>query len=297
MTVYLDEVFLVNLLMDWLVLWAVSTLAQQSSPWWRFALASVFGAVYSTAIFFPAMYWMTFLPVKIAWSLLILLLAFAFINWRNYLKLAIYFYLCAFVLGGASLASMYLFGEAAVQTWSGVALVETDFKPVWLAVGAGLVVAAVYCLRGRLRQDLGASQQVINAVVQLGEKQAAFALLADSGNSLTEPLSGRSVLVVEEKKLLPLFCAETQQTLTNEKIDVTERFLALSRRPELAGRWRIIPYQAVGQQGLLLGFRPDMIHLEYNGITKPLANITVALSAQKFSADGAYQGLIPLDLL
>ena len=39
MTVYLDEVFLVNLVMDWLILWAVGNFAQCHASNWRLMLA------------------------------------------------------------------------------------------------------------------------------------------------------------------------------------------------------------------------------------------------------------------
>ena len=65
----------------------------------------------------------------------------------------------------------------------------------------------------------------------------------------------------------------------------------------MAGRWRIIPYQAVGQQGLLAGFRPDYVYLQHGENEQILRDITIALAGQRFSADEAYQGLVPLDLL
>ncbi len=297
MTIYLDEIFAVNLLMDWLILWAVSHFAQYYSRWWRLWLAAILGAVYSVAVCFPQSMWITALPVKIAWSLLMLLIAFSFVNWRNYLKFVIYFYLCAFVLGGSSMAVMYLFGQPVMQTWSGVALMTIDFELFWLAVGAGVIIASIYCLRGRLRQDLSAARQYVMASLYYDGKWVSVQLLIDSGHSLTDPLTGRSVIVAEQRRLLPLFSDAVQRLLEESAHTKAERMLELSEQPGMTGRWRIIPYQTVGQQGLLLGFRPDSITLQHNHTIKTVQNHIVALSAQPFSSDGTYQGLISLDLL
>lgn len=297
MTVYLDEVFAVNLIMDWLILWLAGNLAQCGAGRWRLRAAALLGAVYSVAVFFPWGVWLTLLPIKIGWSLLMLVVAYSFVNWRNYLKLVIYFYFVSFVLGGASVAAMYLFGEQSIQTWSGVALVEIDFQLFWLVIAAGMVSAAVWYLRNRLRQDLSAPQQIVTGWVQLGEQVISLQLLVDSGHSLTDPLSGKSVVVAEQRILLPLFSEAVQKILGQQLENGADILLLMAEQSNMAGRWRLIPFQTVGQQGLLLGFRPDSMILQYGTVKRTCHNIIVAMSSQQFSSHETYQGLVPPDLL
>ncbi len=295
MTVYIDEIFIVNLLMDWLILWSVSHLTQQRERRWRLWLAALFGAIYSAAIFFPEMYWLNLPTVKIAWSLLMLLIAFSFFSWKHYLKLVTYFYLCAFVLGGASMAAMSMFGQSTRAVWSGVVLMEIDFRLFWLIAGTGIVFAAMYCLRNRLRNDLSATQQIITASMQFDGRDISLQLLVDSGHSLTDPLTGQSILVAEQSRLLPLYSDDVQALLRQFGSPEATHLLALAEQPNMTGRWRVIPYQAVGKQGILFGFRLDQISLQYSHTTKTMKNTIVALAPQKFSADDQYQGLISPD--
>ena len=51
MTVYIDEVFMVNLIMDWLVLWTTARMLSVAGNWRRLGSAAIFGAVYSILIF------------------------------------------------------------------------------------------------------------------------------------------------------------------------------------------------------------------------------------------------------
>ena len=296
MTVYLDEVFLVNLVMDWLILWAVGNFAQCHASNWRLMLAAVLGAGYSVLLLFFPEGELTMLPVKLGWSVLMLRLAYTG-SWRSHIKLLSYFYLISFARGGASLGTMYLFRRPVMAAWSGIALVEMDFQLFWLAFGAGFTFLLVYVLRSRLRQDIASVQNIVTARVQFQEKTVTLHLLADTGHSLTDPLTGKSILIAEHRRIIPLFSKNVQKTLEDRKTISPDFLLELAREPDMAGRWRIIPYQAVGQRGLLAGFRPDYVYLRYGEKEQILRDITIALVGQQFSADEAYQGLVPLDLL
>lgn len=296
MTVYLDEVFAVNLCMDWLILWATGTLAQSGAKRWRLGMAAFLGALYSIVIFLPWGVYLAILPAKILCSLLMIVVAFPFVSWRNYLKNVIYLYLISFVLGGASLGVMYLFGQQFVETWNGIALVQIDFQFFWLAVAVSLVLAATFFLRQHLRRDLSAAPCIVTAQILMAEKQVSLRLLVDTGNSLVDPLTAQPVIVAEQEHLLPLFSPLFAQQLAQTASGSAQLLLA-AQQSEMPGRWRLIPYRAVGQQGMLLGFRPDWVILQHGKEYRRYSNVIVALSEQKFSAYETYQGLVPPELL
>ena len=225
-----------------------------------------------------------------------LYIAFPFIRWRNYLKSVIYFYLISFVLGGASIAAMFLFGQYSLPTWNGVALVQIDFQLFWLIVAASLVLGVIFFLRHCLRQDIAATPEIVTVQISFQERQVTLRLLLDTGNHLTDPLSGQPVIVVEQSSLLPLFSPELGNLLQETKRNATELLLMIVEREELAGCWRLIPYQAVGQRGMLLGFHPDCLILQHGEENNVYTNVIVALSEQKFSPYGTYQGLVQPEL-
>lgn len=296
MTVYLDEVFAVNLCMDWLILWATGSFAQSCTKGWRLGMAAVLGALYSIVIFLPWGFYMAVLPVKIFCSLLMIMVAFPFVSWRNYLKNVIYLYLISFVLGGASLGVMYLFGQQFVETWNGIALVQIDFQFFWLAVAVGLVLAATFFLRQHLRRDLSTVPCIVTAQIFLGQRQVSLRLLVDTGHSLVDPLTAQPVIVAEQACLLSLFPQLFAQQLAQTDSGSAQLLLA-SEQSGAPGRWRLIPYRAVGQQGMLLGFRPDCVILQHGEEYKRYSNVLVAFSEQKFSAYETYRGLVPPELL
>ncbi len=296
MTVYIDEIFAVNLIMDWLILYMTGNLAQHSLKMWRITAGAVLGAIYSIAVFMPHNGWLSLFPAKVSWSVLMLMAAYPFVSWWQTGKLIAYFYLISFAMGGASIAAMYLFSQPAMQTWSGIALIEIDFKLFWLLTGVFLIIGTAACLRGKLRQNLTSAQAIADGMIQLDEQAISLRLLIDNGHSLTDPLTGKAVLIVSQKKILPLFPGSVQALLQEELIN-TEIFLDLAEQQEMAGKWRLIPYQTVGQQGTMLGFRADKVTLQFNGRKSIWSDILVMLSPQQFSADENFQGLVPPELL
>ena len=79
--------------------------------------------------------------------------------------------------------------------------------------------------------------------------------LLDTGNSLFDPVSGMEVMVVSAHALSPVF-ADYPGLAACPAVELVER---AARFPELAGRFRLIPYSAVGGAGLLAAFRPDAL--------------------------------------
>ena len=296
MTVYIDEVFMVNLIMDWLVLWTTARMLSVAGNWRRLGSAAIFGAVYSILFFFPGFVWLAAMPGKIICSLFMVWIGFGFSCWQNYLKCIVYLYFVSFVLGGASIAAMYLFGQQFIQTWNGIALVQIDFQLFWLVIAALMVLGAGFLLRQQLRRDISAMPAILKAQIFLGDRNITISLLVDTGNCLVDPLSARPVIVAEQNAMLSLF-PENFCQLLQQTVGGAELLLLSAQQTELAGRLRLIPYRAVGQQGLLLGIRPDTIILQYGAKQIQHTNIIVALSNQKFSPYGTYQGLVQPELL
>ena len=291
MTVYIDEIFAINLLMDGLMLWATGRLVQRQLRWWRLLLAAVLGALYGVVIFLPDWSWLSNGMIKAVCAFAMAWIGFGWHNWKTYFKTVIYLYLVSFALGGGTVALMYFFGDRIVQTWNGLVLVQVDFKLFWLIWGAVLLLGLVHLLQKSLHQKLEQAVQIVSVQVALRGKQVRLRLLVDSGNCLTDPISGKPVAVVQTKYLQSLFTAEEFTQLERSVLgnggDVTEIIMQI---PSLAGRIRLIPYQTVGYRGLLLGIRTDYLQVEQWNVQQ--FGTVVALSPQHFVGDNTYQGII-----
>ena len=86
----------------------------------------------------------------------------------------------------------------------------------------------------------------------LGEKTVSMLALQDTGNTLRDPVSGESVVVISPR------AARNLTGLTEE--DLRAPLETLARRP-IPGL-RLIPYRAVGAGGLLLGLKIQEAELD-----------------------------------
>ena len=109
----------------------------------------------------------------------------------------------------------------------------------------------------------------------------ALTALVDTGNTLTDPATGRPVMVAEGEKLSPLLPENLGPDALHDPIGALER---LSRSGE-GRRFRLLPYQAVGVECGMLLDRAQVGAEDYGGIL-------VALSPTRLSDGGGYSALV-----
>ena len=136
--------------------------------------------------------------------------------------------------------------------------------------------------------------QIMTVTVRLRNKTEKLRLLVDSGNCLTDPISGVPAIVVQMNCVRSLF---TDVELQYMEVGVADAVLQLT---DLSERLRLLPFQTVGYRGLMLGIRLDELQLHASNMIEPSIvrkDVIMALSTQQFAADGSYQGIIPPLLL
>ena len=234
-TLYADGYILENLLWDYLLLRSVCALRSLPALRLRCALASVLGAAYAFLTLLPPWRWLASPLVLLAASGFMATLAFGgerglFRSWGCFLALAAAF-------GGSAVLWARCSGEGwcfrsrlmgAVSLWG---------------LGSG-------CLR---RLEERRQKPTVRCGLCLFGKSTEFTALRDTGNALHDPISGKRVLIVEERLLSPLF--------TLPEGDAAERMLQL-RGTALGSRCRLVQSRSLGGESLLLCFRPDGARLD-----------------------------------
>lgn len=286
--VYLDVLIGINLVMNLVILFLTSRLAQVPARPARLALGAVVGTAYAIYLVLspalPAAGW----PAKLVLSLLVLVAAFVPTTLVRFLRATGYFYLISFTLGGAVLAVYYLGLGPAVQT-SGL----LSAIPWWmLAVGLAVAVPVarlcwLYLNRRRWQQEV-----LARLTVTWGRKQAELRAILDSGNLLVDPLSGAPVIVAEAAALAFLLPPRLLPALQGTKLDLEQVGQVLAEEKE-AHRFRVIPFDSLGQtNSLLLAFRPDQVAVSYEGRKVNVPRAVVGLALQRLSPEGSYQALV-----
>ncbi len=250
MTVYLELVMLLNFAVDFLLLLGSNRLCGYPARPGRAALAAALGGFYAGVCMLPGC---SFLG-NLLWRAVSLaaMVGIAF-GWNGgAIRRCVLFILLSFTLGGVA---------------GGMG--SSGFWPV--LIGAGIV--AVLCavgFNGNWRN------RVAVQIIWQGRRHMLTAL-RDTGNTLSDPITGRSVLVVGAD-------------IAREMLGLTEAELAdpidTVTRCGIPGI-RLIPYRAVGQPGgMLLAIKPDRL-----SVGREVRQDLVAFAPQVIGKNEGYQAL------
>ncbi|MEG0777780.1 MAG: sigma-E processing peptidase SpoIIGA [Oscillospiraceae bacterium] len=275
-TVFVDDMFLLNLIINYFILLATAKLCAMPLRRWRFALAGALGALYSVLVLLPPLRFLASPITKLALGAFMTLIAFG--NARRLLKPFIAFLAVSAAFGGAVFAASMLAGNAPGEGL----YINASLRVLLLSFAACYL--ALTLVFNRLTKKR--SRETVSVRISLCGKTAEFKALRDTGNELYDPVSGLPVMVAgfqTASALLPENC-----TLALQK-GAPEFFETLMENAALRAKFRLVPYSAIGQQaGLLPVFRPDLALI--NG--QEVKNILVGLSPTILCSDDEYSAII-----
>lgn len=252
MTVYIDVIMLLNFLVDFLLLVGTNRLCGYPPGWGRCTLAAAVGGIYGGVCLLPGFYFLG----NMLWRIVSL----GLISW-----IAFGLHISALRRGSVFLLLSMALGGIAVGIGNG---------------GIGSLLAAalgvsLMCALG-FRERLGSATYVPVDISYQG-KHVRLTALCDTGNSLKDPVTGRSVLVVG---------ADTAQQLTGLTRQQLQTPVNTMTQSQITGL-RLVPYRAVGcDSGLLLALRIRDVK-----IGKWKGSSLVAFAPEGFSKEGNYQAL------
>lgn len=278
--IYVDTLFLLNALVDYLLLLCAARLAGEPLKRLRFALGAVLGGGYAVAIFLPGLGFLERPACRLAAAVLMVLAAF-WDSRRLGRQVLIFFALsCAFA-GGVLAISML--GGQGLSLNRGVIYSGMDLKIVLLSA-AGCYAVLSLLLQKAVRHT-GFTGELKAVRLELEDRTVELTALTDTGNTLTDPVTGQGVMVAEGERLLPLF-AVSQRPSVQELRDPAG---ALERLTGAGGHFRLLPYRAVGvDRGLLLAVRVDRAVVD----GEDRGAMVVALSPTPVSDGGGYGALL-----
>lgn len=278
--VYIDSLFLLNWIVNYLLLLATAKLAGELIRRWRLALGAALGALYAAAVFFPGMGFLLHPLCKLGAAVLMLLVSFG--GARRLIRVTFVFFGLACAFGGGIFA-IGLLGGRGLSMNNGILYSAMDLRIILLSASVCYVLLTLV-FRRTAKHDM---RELVPSVLTLGERRVALTALVDTGNTLTDPVTGRPVMVADAARILPLIPAGIllSETELRDPVMAMER---LSGEVE-SRRFRLLPYQTVGVEcGMLLALRLDRAQVgnrDYGGIL-------VALSPNHVSDGGGYSALI-----
>ena len=264
-TVYADVLLALNFFINYFLLLSAGKIMRSPVSRTRVCLGAAFGAVCSLALFLPPMPFAVGGVVKLMISSVMVVISFRLRSVRDFLRSLLVTCAVTFGFGGAMLALWLTVAPSGMYYRNGT---------VYFSLSPGFVIAvtvacySVITLAGKICRRLELRGGECGAVIRCEGAARSLRLLCDSGNLLTEPFSGLPVIVVRKNAL--------GRTLP-------QGF------PTGCSHLRIIPYSAVGGEGLLCAFRPESVEVRL-GRRRQAVECYIAVSDNL--EDSEYDGII-----
>ena len=284
--VYIDTLFFVNFIVNDLILCCTGKICSQNALRYRRVLSGLFGSTYAVLAVFPRFAFLHTPWIKFGIGLLMVLIAFG--SARRIWKVILVFFAVSLMFGGAVVAILLLEGGDLHAGYYGI---PVTLRILLISFGIS------YCLLSLVfRHAVGVKQgggSVSVTVSRNGRTQQVTALL-DTGNMLTDPFTGRKIILVDWDVLLPLFSEAEQTVLQRLPGEDPSTIYEVLAGVSTDTRYRLIPYHTVGtKSGLLLAFCPEHLVVK----RRQVADVMLAFSPTKLSEDGNYQGIMGVGII
>lgn len=297
-TVFLDQVFIGNLVINYAILWAAAKLARIPIIKWRIAVGAVLGAFYSLALFLPANSFLFAFWFKIVASLIIAAAAFAPLNIKNLFICLGCFYLTSFVLGGLTLGLIFFTHSGRVIDYRGISAVVAEHFWPGIFLGLAALWGTGKGVAGLIKKGSFDRLYRMNITIRYNDSEVNVMALLDTGNSLKDPLTGRPIIIAEYTALKPLLPEELLLCLEKDgKPDVWEFLGSLTGHHNVT-RYSAVPFQSLGNiNGLMIGFRPDAVFIDRAGQPVEIEKVVIAICKEQLDPAGGYKALLGAALL
>ena len=275
--VFLDVLFVMNLLMDYFLLRLTCRLIHSSATRWRSLLGALIGAVGICLIaLWPGSRILNTILVHVVINTLMVRFGCNLKTVREILKGVLILYICSFLLGG-----MMLFWQSRMEM--------REIKIVLLAGSISyLFLAAGIRVYTRKEKKENCTYQVC---LYEGDKSREGKALLDTGNGLTDPVSGKPVNVIRREMLNGL--------LADTILDSLEHFSEKCPDEDFGNLSpHFVPFATLGcTGGLLVAITIDYLSLEIQGKNKIIFRPVVAFSDEGAVFPENYQMILHPNLI
>lgn len=296
MYIVLEYLLLENFIINFLILYLNNILLKIDEKIYRIILASVLASFYSLVFFSPMLIFLTKPLSKILISMIIVRISYRFINVKVFLKEILGFYLVSFIFAGATIGFFFSSNDLNDILYKNINIfggfpVKLLILGVLTSTIIGIHIFKYFNLR-RIR-----SNYIADVKLKIKEQSVDLKVLIDTGNSLVSPFSNKKVLVAEYKCLqnyLPKLVEEL--LIVNEEKnykDLEKLLCEVNKEITIT----LIPYKSVGRSGMLIGFKPDSVLIDYLGNQIDGSGLIIGLYLGSLAKEMGYNGLLHYEII
>ena len=282
---YADVLVAINILITYIFLVCTRVACKMATNKLFIALGSLVGGFFSLVIFIDIRLQLFSLLIKLITGAIIVAISFLPRSMRSFLKLYLSFFTVSIIFGGVMYFLEITVNPQKIMFYNGT--VYFDMSLTYL-VGSVLVIYGVFLVVQYALERKVTSEYQCQMEIFFRKASVIIPAIIDTGNSLTDGLTGRPVAVAELSAVAPLFDFDELDFLKiGDYVNVPQG---------LKKHIRVIPCGTVMGDKLLTGFLPDKMIIK----TKARSYVNdycVIGVVDKALSEGEYKALLNENLL
>lgn len=295
MTVYLDVIFLENIVINYIILYVTGLISKSKIKQNKLLLGALIGAIYSIIYYLLKLKIYSSFIIKIILSIVIIYVSFKSNNYKDLLKKVLLFYLTSFVFGGAIIAIIYMADSQNITIQNGVLVGNYTIKTI--LIGVIIAYFTILIAFKIIKNKISKKDLICDISVRLDNKSIKTKALIDTGNMLKEPITNLPVIVMEHTLLYDVIPKDilnnTEKILGGDFSKIPDNI-----RDEYFSKLKVIPFSSLGKQnGMLLGIKGEDLTVNLKDEIKKIDKVIIGIYNKSLTKRGEYRSLLGLEIL
>ena len=280
MTIYADVLVALNILLSYILIVATRVIVKMPTNKWAVMTASVIGGFSSLVIFYENGGVAFSLIYKIITGGILVAVGFLPKSFKPFIKALLAFFGVSLLFGGGMYALEMTLHPKNIMFYNGVAYFDMSISYL---VGSVLSIYGVFILSDYLITEHNTKGGKCELEITYNDTTVSMTAFIDTGNSLTDGMSGRPVIVAELNAVAPLLTREELLFFKSGEYENVPKGLTKA--------FRLIPCKTVSGDSLLKGFLPVSVKIR-NGENTYINNFCTVAITEKELSQGEYNALL-----
>lgn len=293
MIIYLDIVFFENMCMNYIILLTtnlINKIKLTKIRNIRIIIASMLGSIYAIVVYLNILNIYNTLSFKILVSIVMIYIVFKPNKLKLLLKELTIFYIISFVFGGCAFFLLYYIKPDNVYMKNGVYI---GTYPIKIAILGGILSFFIIYIWVKISKNEQIKNNICSIEILFNNNRCELKALVDTGNFLKEPITGKSVIIVEKSKLKNVISdnilENLNKILNGYDINISNEYLS---------KLKILPFKSLGKEnGILLGIQVNKIIVSLNENQYEKVNAIIGIYDGLLSKNQTYSALVSQDML
>lgn len=272
--IYADVLFILNCYITYILMLVTGIISGAQAKRLRIALAALLGGLYSLIIFIPDISDTLVTVSRVPAALIFILTAYGKVRSRVFVRLFSSFFLVNFIFAGLMLA-LWCFLHPQ-NMYLGGFVVYFDISPLMLI---SLTAVCYFIIRtiNKIIEIRQPKNTIFDMTVHIDNKDISLKAFYDTGNNLTDPFTGKKVIIVCRSALKEIVPEDKDlySLVINEGLNV-----------------RFLPADTLGGTSLLPCIKAQRVHIKGVALKATLPEAMIALTDKKIKG-GAFDALLP----